>query len=331
MSQAHHRKYWAMKKRRAASQGDASRGGGAAKKRANSSPSVQEVEGAVQKNIAAHQKRVVARTGGETRTDADLSRMLPDKLCNALMPFQREGVLFALSHGGKVLIGDEMGLGKTIQAIATAFCYQHEWPLLVVVPGSLKYSWAEEIEKWLPVLKPGAVNFVASRSDIEGLGQHRVSIVTYGLFAGKSAVAEWIAKNPFAVVILDESHAIKSRSAQRTKLLTPVLKKARRAILLSGTPALARPAELHPQLAPIAPALFGTWTWFTKAFCDAKRGRFGMDFSGSSNLSQLRELLQQCMIRRLKANVLDQVRYRTCTRVRFCAWRHASVLCAALF
>ena len=33
-----------------------------------------------------------------------------------LMPFQREGVKFALSQGGRVLFGDEMGLGKTLQA-----------------------------------------------------------------------------------------------------------------------------------------------------------------------------------------------------------------------
>jgi SWI/SNF-related matrix-associated actin-dependent regulator 1 of chromatin subfamily A len=31
------------------------------------------------------------------------------------MPFQREGVKFALKHGGRALIGDEMGLGKTVQ------------------------------------------------------------------------------------------------------------------------------------------------------------------------------------------------------------------------
>jgi len=32
-----------------------------------------------------------------------------------LMPFQREGVRFALARGGRCLIGDQMGLGKTIQ------------------------------------------------------------------------------------------------------------------------------------------------------------------------------------------------------------------------
>ena len=33
------------------------------------------------------------------------------------MAFQREGVRFALRHGGRALIGDEMGLGKTVQVV----------------------------------------------------------------------------------------------------------------------------------------------------------------------------------------------------------------------
>lgn len=42
----------------------------------------------------------------------------------ALLPFQREGVRFALRRGGRALIADEMGVGKTVQAIALASCYQ---------------------------------------------------------------------------------------------------------------------------------------------------------------------------------------------------------------
>ena len=40
---------------------------------------------------------------------------IPAKLEARLMAFQREGVRFALRHGGRALIGDEMGLGKTVQ------------------------------------------------------------------------------------------------------------------------------------------------------------------------------------------------------------------------
>ena len=49
---------------------------------------------------------------------------IPRPLREALMPFQREGVLFGVRHGGRALIADEMGVGKTVQAIALATCYQ---------------------------------------------------------------------------------------------------------------------------------------------------------------------------------------------------------------
>lgn len=47
--------------------------------------------------------------------DSDRYCHIPTNLESQLMPFQREGVKFALRHGGRALIGDEMGLGKTVQ------------------------------------------------------------------------------------------------------------------------------------------------------------------------------------------------------------------------
>jgi len=51
-----------------------------------------------------------------------------------------------------------MGVGKTIQAIATSFLYRKDWPVLIIVPSSLKLSWRDEIYKWLDGYVPyGAV------------------------------------------------------------------------------------------------------------------------------------------------------------------------------
>lgn len=58
----------------------------------------------------------------------------------------------------------QMGLGKTVQAIAVAYTFRKEWPLLVVVPSSLKYPWIEELERWIPELQPGDINLVENKS-----------------------------------------------------------------------------------------------------------------------------------------------------------------------
>lgn len=70
------------------------------------------------------------------------------------MPFQREGVQFALAHGGRALIGDEMGLGKTVQALAVAAAYRDAWPALIVAPSSLRgWNFVCGVEEELAVAK----------------------------------------------------------------------------------------------------------------------------------------------------------------------------------
>ena len=38
-------------------------------------------------------------------------------LAECLMPFQRDGVMYALKRNGRILLADDMGLGKTIQVL----------------------------------------------------------------------------------------------------------------------------------------------------------------------------------------------------------------------
>ena len=52
----------------------------------------------------------------------------------------------------------------------------------------------------------------------------------------------------FGVVICDESHALKAHKTKRTKHIWPMVQKAKRAILISGTPAPSRPIELFTQV-----------------------------------------------------------------------------------
>ena len=70
------------------------------------------------------------------------------------------GIEFAVQRNARVLIGDEMGLGKTVQAIAVAALYVREWPLLICCPASLRWQWAESIEKWLPFMSQDRIKVV---------------------------------------------------------------------------------------------------------------------------------------------------------------------------
>jgi len=51
----------------------------------------------------------------------DILSALPEALKATLLPFQRDGVAFAVRHGGRCLIADEMGLGNIRWDIMEAF------------------------------------------------------------------------------------------------------------------------------------------------------------------------------------------------------------------
>ncbi|XP_012505958.1 PREDICTED: DNA annealing helicase and endonuclease ZRANB3 [Propithecus coquereli] len=247
---------------------------------------------------------------------------LPEKLRAKLLPFQKDGITFALRRDGRCMVADEMGLGKTIQAIAIAYFYKEEWPLLIVVPSSLRYPWTEEIEKWIPELGPEEINVIQNKTDVGRISTSKVTVLGYGLLTTDAeTLIDALNNQNFKVVIVDESHYMKSRNANRSKILLPVVQKARRAILLTGTPALGRPEELFMQIEALFPQKFGSWTDYAKRYCNAHIRYFGKrpqwDCRGASNLNELHQLLSDIMIRRLKSEVLTQLPSKIRQRIPF--------------
>ncbi|KAF4026505.1 hypothetical protein G4228_018559, partial [Cervus hanglu yarkandensis] len=247
---------------------------------------------------------------------------LPDKLRAKLLPFQKDGITFALRRDGRCMVADEMGLGKTVQAIGIAYFYKEEWPLLVVVPSSLRYPWTEEIEKWIPELSPEEINVIQNKTDVGRISTSKVTVLGYGLLTTDAeTLVDALNNQNFKVVIVDESHYMKSRSATRSRILLPIVQKAKRAILLTGTPALGRPEELFMQIEALFPQKFGTWTEYAKRYCNAHVRYFGKrpqwDCRGASNLNELHRLLSDIMIRRLKTEVLTQLPPKIRQRIPF--------------
>ncbi|NXD78762.1 SMAL1 protein, partial [Halcyon senegalensis] len=244
----------------------------------------------------------IQRSTSQTDTpDADLS-VVDSKIVTSLMPFQREGVNFAILRSGRLLLADDMGLGKTIQAICIAAYYREEWPLLVVTPSSVRFTWAEAFHRWLPSLSPGSTNVIVTGKD--NLTASLINIISFDLLSKMDKQL----KSTFQVVIVDESHFLKNIKTARCRAAMPLLKAARRVILLSGTPAMSRPAELYTQIAAVQPSFFPQFHSFGLRYCDARKMPWGWDYSGSSNLTELKILLEESiMIRRLKSDVLSQL------------------------
>ncbi|GAQ80637.1 SNF2 domain containing protein [Klebsormidium nitens] len=254
---------------------------------------------------------------GDEEVDALMEQGLPAGLRKTLLPFQWEGVRYGLRRGGRCLIADEMGVGKTIQGIAIASCYRAEWPLLVVVPASMRLPWAEELERWLPFLGPRDVHLVFSfQNDLqEGVPCPKVVVISYTMLR---RLKRTFAAHKWGVLIVDESHNLRTtknpKETEEKETVKEFLQKTKRAVLLSGTPSLNRPFDIFHQADGLWTGLLGRTKYvFAKAYCDVRTLRRGCgnivkDYSKGARLHELHVLLAETvMVRRLKSDVLDQL------------------------
>lgn len=65
---------------------------------------------------------------------------------------------------------------------------------------------------------------------------------------------------------------LKNSKSNRTEKLTPILKGIRHRMLLSGTPAFARPMELYSQIQIVNGVIFPNYNAFGLRYCDGKLG-----------------------------------------------------------
>jgi SWI/SNF-related matrix-associated actin-dependent regulator 1 of chromatin subfamily A len=222
-------------------------------------------------------------------------------LWERLYPYQRQNVEFAVEHR-RCLIADEMGLGKSLSALMTVEatgCL----PCLVVCPASLKANWRREILQWIPEAE---VEILATTKPYQWSTSARYIICNYDI------LAHWVPQleGKFRAIIFDESHALKNRSAKRTKAAKQIAQGVPVVLMLSGTPVLNRPVEIAEPLEILGymKPVFGGWWKFVHRYCAAKKTRFGLDVSGASNTLELhRKLTSTCMIRHLRREVQKEI------------------------
>lgn len=250
-----------------------------------------------------------------------------------LMPFQRKGVEFIDSRGGRAIIADEMGLGKTPQALAWLQAHLEARPALIVSPASLKWNWYYEAHKFMENPSVQVLSGKVSKTNLfadiiivnydilpdttekykTGRQVYNKSKDTYIDEVKRRAIPGtgwWSLLKNYSpeVLIVDECHMIKDKKSLRTKAVHGLAKSIPFAILLSGTLMVNRPSELFSPLSLIDPRLFPNFFDFGKRYCGGKKGRFGWDFSRSTNQAELHDILTSTvLIRRLKKDVLPEL------------------------
>ena len=270
---------------------------------------------------------------------------LPSRFRAALMPFQVEGVRYAIKRKGRCLLADEMGVGKTVQAIALSLCYKDKWPLLVIVPASLRICWAEEFEKWIPDLYPSEIHIVFDSGDkiwsrIESEDFPKITIISYQMLRQLSCMTcvthvggtgsspcgcdTCMASLGWKIMIVDESHSlatsvVREKDSKMTNAVRTTSRNAEHLIFLSGTPSLNKPFDLFNQVDMIRNDILPTKRdQFGVVYCDRRivpcdhaANGYRYDYSGLSRTKELHLLLkQEVMIRRMKRDISDQLPHK---------------------
>jgi SNF2 family DNA or RNA helicase len=232
-----------------------------------------------------------------------------------LHPYQEPAVDRFLKRKS-LLVAYDMGLGKTPIAIAGAeeLLGAHKIRrVLIVVPASLRYQWAQAIAKFTDVgtrqikLK-GDMITVPSVEDCVivdgGPEKRKVQLIKakdaeYVIVSYNTVLTDirYIRRLKAGMVVLDEATAIKTFGAERTLKIKRSLTAPYR-LALTGTPVENRPDEAFSIMEWVDPDVLGAFDLFDRTYI--KRDGRG-NVKGHKNLRLLNHRLSEAMVRKSRA------------------------------
>lgn len=245
----------------------------------------------------------------DIRRDPAKHPLRKELLKTELLPYQMDGIAFAVG-AGRAVLADDMGLGKTIQGIGVAELMAREagiGKVLVICPTSLKSQWRSEIDRFSDrdvQLILGSAEERAEQYDNDRF----FTICNYEQVLRDLLPIERV---KWDLIILDEGQRIKNWEAKTSNTVKSL--KSPFALVLSGTPLENRLDELYSVVEFIddrrlAPA----FRFFNRHRVVEDNGKV----IGYKNLDELRGNLKPILLRRTREAVLDQLPPRTTELVR---------------
>lgn len=264
----------------------------------------------ISRHLATWQSGLERRARQTTARDAFLADVAAGKRSLnlarlPLYPYQQEGALH-LAFTERAILGDEMGLGKTVQAIAACELLRQLKRIervLVVSPASLKAEWEEQIGKFTGL--PAKIIYGPRAARLKQYREPSFFYLTNyeQIVADGPDLQALLAPD---VVILDEAQRIKNwqtkTAAVVKRLASPY------AFVLTGTPLENRIDDIYSIVQFLDPGILGPLFRFNRDFYELDEdGRP----TGYKNLGELHRRLKPVLLRRLKAEVEEQLPSRT--------------------
>lgn len=253
-------------------------------------------------------QRIDARVA-EIRADTKGHPLRTSLLDAELLPYQLDGIAFAVG-AGRAILADDMGLGKTIQGIGVAELFAREAGIsrvLVICPTTLKAQWRSEIQRFASRDSQLVLGRAAERPAQYESGAF-FTICNYEQVLRDILSIERV---PWGLIILDEGQRIKNWEAKTSRVVKSL--RSRFALVLTGTPLENRLDDLYSIIEFIDDRRLGpAFRFLNQHRVTNERGRV----LGYKNLAELRRRLAPVLLRRTRAEVLRELPSRTTDIVR---------------
>lgn len=238
------------------------------------------------------------------------------------VPYQHqvEGFNYGLSHSS-FLLGDEQGLGKTKQvidiAVAKKEIYGYKHCLIVCGVNGLKWNWKNEISVHSNEVgyilgtryRRNGKEYIGSTqdryTDLLNLDDKPYFLITNIESLRNEKIMEILTtqckKGNIGMIAVDEIHKAKNPGSQQSKALLKLTTDTK--IAMTGTPLMNSPVDLFVPLKWLGKERHSFYA-FRNYYC-LMGGFGGHQIVGYRNLNQLQTILDTCMLRRRKTEVLD--------------------------
>lgn len=260
----------------------------------------------------------------------ELENDIPKNIIFKTKPFphQLDGIRFGLNHD-RFLLCDDQGLGKTLQIIDLVECLGDKVQKALIICGvnSLKYNWREEVSKhsnekgyvlgtryrkngkeYLGSTKDKMddlsnlpdYKYIITNIETLRLGAKKISKYKYD-FPIANKIKELCNDGTIGLIAFDECHRAKDSTSLQGKAMLEI--SAPHMIAMSGTPLMNSPIDLYFPIKWLGYENHSLFE-FKRHYCRLG-GYNDAEILGYKNLDELRSLVDQIMLRRLKTEVLD--------------------------
>jgi hypothetical protein len=256
---------------------------------------------------ALYQDRIAEKVA-EIRKDPKNHPLRKTLLKTEVLPYQLDGIAFAVG-AGRAVLADDMGLGKTVQGIGVGEMLRREAGIskvLVICPASLKSHWRMEIQRFSELSCQLVLGSARERAAQYENGSF-FTICNYEQILRDLLPVE---RAKWDLIILDEGQRIKNWEAKTSRVIKAL--RSPFALILSGTPLENRLDELYSVVEFIDDRRLGpAFRFYNRYRVVDEKGKV----LGYKNLDELRERLKPVLLRRTRKMVMTELPPRT-TEVR---------------